>query len=40
MFNIRRATRPSLSAKAKHVSSKKKRGETKQARRIHTSDLE
>ena len=36
----RRATRPSLSAKAERVSSKKKRGETKQARRIHPSDLE
>jgi ribosome-associated protein len=36
----RRATRPSLSAKAERVDSKKKRGETKQARRIHPSDLE
>ncbi len=36
----RRATRPSLSAKAQRVDSKKKRGETKQARRIHSSDLE
>jgi ribosome-associated protein len=36
----RRATRPSLSAKAERVDSKKKRGETKQARRIHSSDLE
>jgi ribosome-associated protein len=36
----RRATRPSLSAKAQRVDSKKKRGETKQARRIHPSDLE
>ncbi len=36
----RRATRPSLSAKAERVDSKKKRGETKQARRIHPSDFE
>ena len=36
----RRATRPSLSARAERVSSKKKRGVTKQARRIHPSDLE
>lgn len=36
----RRATRPSLSAKAERVDSKKKRGETKQARRIYPSDLE
>lgn len=36
----RRATRPSLSAKAQRVDSKIKRGETKQARRIHPSDLE
>lgn len=36
----RRATRPSLSAKAERMDSKKKRGETKQARRIHPSDLE
>lgn len=36
----RRATRPSLSAKAQRVDSKKKRGETKQARRIHPSDME
>lgn len=37
---VRRATRPSLSAKMKRVASKKKRGVTKQARRIHPSDLE
>jgi ribosome-associated protein len=36
----RRASRPSLSAKAERVDSKKKRGETKMARRIHPSDLE
>lgn len=36
----RRATRPSLSAKAERVDAKKKHGETKQARRIHPSDLE
>ena len=36
----RRATRPSLNAKAERVSSKKKRGETKQARRIDPKDLE
>jgi ribosome-associated protein len=36
----RRPTRPSLSAKAERVDSKKKRGETKLARRIHPSDLE
>lgn len=36
----RRATRPSLSAKAERVDAKKKRGETKQARRIHPSDME
>ncbi len=36
----RRATRPSLSAKAERVNAKKKRGETKQTRRIHLSDFE
>ncbi len=36
----RKATRPSLSAKAERVDSKKKRGETKQSRRIKPSDLE
>lgn len=36
----RRATRPSLSAKAERVESKKKRGATKQARRINPNDLE
>lgn len=36
----RRATRPSLSAKAERVNAKKKHSETKQTRRIHLSDLE
>lgn len=36
----RRATRPSLSAKAERVADKKKRGETKQSRRIHPSDFD
>jgi len=36
----RRATRPSLSAKAERVSDKKKRGEVKQTRRIHSSDFD
>ena len=36
----RRATRPSLSAKAERVAAKKKRGEVKTSRRIHPSDLE
>jgi ribosome-associated protein len=34
------ATRPSLSAKAERVASKKKRGATKRTRRINPSDLE
>ncbi len=37
---VRRATRPSLSAKAERVAEKKKRGKTKQARRIHPTDLD
>ena len=36
----RKATRPSLSSKTERVDSKKKRGETKQSRRIKLSDLE
>jgi len=36
----RRPTRPIQSARAERVASKKKHGETKQSRRIHTSDLE
>lgn len=36
----RLATRPSLSAKAERVATKKKRGETKQTRRIQPFDLE
>ena len=36
----RRATRPSLSARAERVAAKKKRGEVKTSRRIHPSDLE
>ena len=36
----RRPPHPSLSAKAERVDAKKKRGETKQSRRIHSSDLE
>jgi len=36
----RRPTRPSASSKAARLDAKKKRGETKQARRIHPSDLE
>ncbi|MDO8969550.1 MAG: alternative ribosome rescue aminoacyl-tRNA hydrolase ArfB [Saprospiraceae bacterium] len=36
----RRATRPSLSAKAERVAEKKKRGEVKQTRRIHPSDFD
>jgi ribosome-associated protein len=37
---VRRATRPSLSAKAERVDDKKKRSETKQRRRINPKDLE
>lgn len=36
----RRATRPSLSAKAERVADKKKRGEVKQTRRIHPTDFD
>jgi ribosome-associated protein len=36
----RRATRPSLSAKAERVSDKKKHGAIKQNRRVHPQDLE
>lgn len=36
----RRATRPSLSAKAERVADKKKRGEVKKTRRIHPSDFD
>jgi ribosome-associated protein len=36
----RYATRPSLAAKAKRVTAKKKHGEIKRSRRIHSSDLE
>ncbi len=36
----RLATRPSLSAKAERMTEKKKRGEIKQSRRIHSSDLD
>ena len=36
----RKPTRPSASSKAARLDAKKKRGETKQARRIHPSDLE
>ena len=33
-------TRPSASARAARVAEKKKRGQTKQSRRVHPSDLE
>ncbi|MCX6053531.1 MAG: alternative ribosome rescue aminoacyl-tRNA hydrolase ArfB [Chloroflexi bacterium] len=36
----RRATRPSLTARATRVEDKKKHGETKRTRRINTKDLE
>jgi ribosome-associated protein len=36
----RRATRPSLSAKAERVADKKKHGAIKQNRRVHPQDLE
>jgi len=37
---VRRATRPSLTAKAARVGSKKKRGEIKKTRRYNPSDWE
>ena len=36
----RRPTRPSASSKAARLDAKKKRGETKKGRRIHSSDFE
>ena len=37
---VRKATRPSLTAKASRVEDKKRRGEIKQTRRINPKDLE